>query len=124
MANYITLNGKRYLTTGRTFKPVQRKAQTVGVTLTGKTRSQTFSFVDYRWTVTILVELAPANPLYGSRANLLAAYALPYCAFVDVDGTNQGDVFIEGELPQVLGWTLVDTTAPFEVALSLRKRQA
>lgn len=123
MANYITLNSKRYLTTRRDFTPTRRKAQQVRTTLGGKTVSQTFGFTDERWAFTILVQITPDDPLYGSAADLETAYGLAYVSFTDVFG-NTSSVYTEGELAQPPKYALVDPTAHYEVALILRKRQA
>lgn len=123
MANYITLNGKNYATTGRNLRPVLKKAQQIRISLSGKTLSQEFSFTDQRWQVRILVELYPPDPSYGSKTDLETAYSLAYCNFVDQFGWDQGDVFMVGNLEEALDWALVDESAPFEVELNLRKRQ-
>lgn len=123
MPNYIWLGDKRYMTSSRTFQPVRHKSQRVRVGLSSKTIAQTFSFVDQRWTGTILVWVYPTDPLMGSRDDLIAAYESDYINFVDLFNVNQGDVFIEGDLPEALRYFLVDDTVPFEVSLSLRKRQ-
>jgi hypothetical protein len=124
MANdYIVLNNMRYATTGRKFAPRRKKSQQVKLGLTGKTLSQQFAFTDYRWRAAILVEITPTNPEYGSIEDLRAAYAEEYTPFIDQFGVDQGNVFMEGELPEEFDLALVDESAPFVVELQLRKRQ-
>lgn len=120
---YITLNGKRYKTTERKFKANLNQARQINVTLGGKVNSQTFTFADQRWSFPILVELSPADANYGSWDNLVTAYQAAYVPFVDIFGTSQGDVIMEGTLEQMPDYALVDTTAPFVVNISLVKRQ-
>jgi hypothetical protein len=120
---YIILNGKRYRTAERAFKAAPQKAQQINTTIGGKTLSQTFGYTANRWEITILVELTPTDANYGSWANLLTAYGLNYAPYTDVFGVSQGDVFFEGELPQVPNYALVDTAVPFTVDLKLRRRQ-
>jgi len=124
MANrYITINSKRYLTSERSFRAISQKAQQLNTTIGGKTLSQTFGYTAYRWEVTILVEFSPVDSAYGSWSDLATAYALGYAPFTDIFGTNQGNVFFEGELPEAPEYALVDTSAPFRVDLKLRLRQ-
>ena len=124
MANgYIVLDGMKYATARRGFAPRRKKSQRVKISLTGKTLSILFAFKDYHWKAPILVELTPTDPEYGSLDDLRVAYDKEYVTFVDVWGVDQGEVFMEGELPEELDWALVDESAPFEVELSLRKRQ-
>lgn len=121
--NYITLDGKRYLTTDLGFTDTLKKSQQIRLTLTGKTASQDFSYTDERWTVPILVRIDEENaPTYGDLADLEAAYEKDYVIFIDLFG-NIVDVFIESELPKAYKYSLIDPTVHFKVSLSLHKRQ-
>lgn len=120
---YITLNGKRYRTANRSFQHKAKKARQINVTLSGKTQVQTFSFTSNRWQMTILVEYTPADSAYGSWNDLLAAHEAAYVPLVDLFGVNQGNVIFEGELEEIPVWALIDQTVPFEVSITLVKRQ-
>lgn len=120
---YVTLNGKRYLTANRSFKRKAKKARQVNTTLGGKTQTQTFAFTGTRLDMTILVHYSPTDAAYGSWNDLLAAYESAYVPMVDLFGVNQGDVIFDGELEEMPEWALIDQTVPFEVSISLVKRQ-
>lgn len=121
--NYVTLDGKRYLTTDLGFTDTPKKAQQIRLTLTGKTASQDFSYTDERWAVPILVRISEANaPTYGDVDDLEAAYAKEYVSFTDVFGSTT-NVFVEGELPKAYKYGLIEADVHFKVALSLHKRQ-
>lgn len=119
--NYITLNGKKYRTTGRAFTDVKKKALQVNTTLGKKTTSQDFGFTDNRFTLKILVNRNPASG-FGSHTDLETAYGLTYVSFIDQYGITN-DVFMEGQLNLPFNFAVVDETVDFEVSLSLRKRQ-
>lgn len=123
MANgYILLNSKRYKTAERSFKAISFVPKQMNYTVGGKTASQNFGFTLYRWEMDIWVELSPVDSNYGSWANLLAAYTPSYVPFTDVFGTSQGNVYLEGELPQMPEYALVDPAVPFKVPLNLKQR--
>lgn len=123
MSNYITLDGKKYLTTDLAYQPDRKKAQEVNLGLTGKTIVQTFDYSDYIWTIPILVEITPVDPEFGSEDDLETAYAKDYVTFIDRDDTDQGYVFMLGSLPKPRKFALIDENAAYKVTLSLRKRQ-
>ena len=123
MANYITLDGKRYLTTDLAYQPERKKAQQINLGLTGKTISQTFDYSDYTWAVPILVEITPADPEFGSEDDLETAYAKDYVTFIDRDETDQGYVFMLGNLAKPRKFALMDESASYKTVLQLRKRQ-
>lgn len=123
MANhYVTINNKRYRTTGLSYAPEENKARQINTTLGGRTLAQTFAYTAYRWTMELLVELTPADANYGSYTDLQTAYGLAYVSFTNPFGTTQ-DVIFEGKLVGPPKYALVDPTVPFKVSISLRKRQ-
>lgn len=120
---YITLNGRRYRTSERKFKPTRNKAQQINVTVGGSHTSQLFGFTDQRWSASILVRKTEADSNYGTVADLITAYALAFCTFIDQFGTNQGNAFIEGQLDLPYNFALIDEEEYFIVELSLTKKQ-
>lgn len=128
MSGFVVLNNKKYLTT-LDYAADMQKSQDVQISITGETLSQTFYkpdgtlFLDKRWSVPILVDLYEQNPAWGCKEDLEAAYAEEYVPFTDIFGMQQGDVFIENNLPEQLRFAIVDQDAKFEVTLKLRLRQ-
>lgn len=124
MANrFVTINGEKYTTSERKFRPIRNKALQINVTIDGQTASQLFGFTDQRWTLQLVVYLTAPSAGFGGIANLRSAYDLHYCNFVDQDGTDQGNCFIEGEFPEDREFSLVDPDVPFYINLTIRKRQ-
>lgn len=123
MANkYITLNGKRYRTVGRSYAPQHKKARQLNVTVGNKTAIQTFNFTDYRWKMDIYTSVSVSSGIYGTLADLQTAYGLAYVAYTDTQG-NTHDVVMEGELVTPFGIGILHDNAPIKISLSLRKRQ-
>ena len=123
MADFVTINGLKYATSERAFVPTRRKSLQINVTIDNKTASQLFGFTDQSWDVQILVYLSAPASGYGSIADLRTAYALHYCNFIDQDGTDQGDCYMEGDFSEKRAYSIIDTSAPFYMGLTFRKRQ-
>ncbi len=123
MASYIILDDKRYAVAITRYEPAEEKSQSVDVTVGGKTVSQTFAYIDYRWGFDILVDDVPAEN-YGSLADLKAAYRKPYVGFTDHYGVDQGTVFFVSACSEKpLTPMLSGAGAKFTVPVLLRKRQ-
>jgi hypothetical protein len=122
MGGFIVLDNKKYLI-GLDFTPRREPSRSVQVSITGKTLTQTFEYVDQTWDMTILVDLYQQSPDYGCREDLLAAWAKDYVTFTDPLGMQQGNVFIVNNLEEQLKYAIIDETSKFEVKLSLRLRQ-
>lgn len=119
--SYITLDGKRYYTIS--LETRRKKSQSTGVSLSGKTLSQTFAFTDMAFVAKLRVYHNESDPNYGDLDDLRAAYAQGYVPFVDLAGSPSIDVFIEGELPEMDDLNRSHPGAPLEITLALRKRQ-
>jgi hypothetical protein len=124
MANeYITLNSKRYGVAVTRYRPVTSKRQVIHETVGGKMKSQTFALTDAYWEFDLRVDDVPATN-YGSMTDLRTAYALQYCGFTDHFGTNQGDVYFVGELPETpMGPSISGSEAVYIIPVTLRKKQ-
>lgn len=123
MANFVTINNLKYATAERAFEPIRRKSLQINVTIDGKTASQLFGFVNETWTVRVLVYLSAPASGYGSLDDLRSAYNLHYCNFIDQDEVDQGDCFVEGDFAEKRAYSIIDTSAPFYMDLTIRKRQ-
>lgn len=123
MADFVTINGLKYYTAERAFKPTRNKSLQVNVTIDGKTVSQLFGFTDQKWDVKLLAYLSSPASGFGSLTNLRSAYDLAYCNFIDQDGVDQGDCFIEGDFQEQRAYSIIDSDSPFYIDLTLRKRQ-
>lgn len=120
---YISLNGDRYYIKWGTYKPIKSQAASMSVGLSGKTITQDFDFIDYRWTAVLLVRVTEADSNYGNLSDLETAYSTIPCAFIDPDG-NSHNVLIDGDLPEEFKHDILDNTIPNEIPVMLRKVQA
>ncbi len=97
--NYITLNGKKYVTPAKSWKPMPVKPASVRYTLTGRMDATYGAAVLLQWDGEIEAAVTPATG-YGSVADLDAACALRgTMAFTDHDGNNY-TVHLLGPFPK------------------------
>jgi hypothetical protein len=118
---YIVLDGKRYATAGRSAVESLSRAREVGLSIGAKTIIQDFGHTERPWDMTILVQLTPDDPLYGSDADLVTAYGKSSVTYTDVFGDDQGTVVMMGDLDLSHKYALVDPDVHFEVKIKLRK---
>ena len=84
MNNYIVLNGKRYMTVHKNWKPVVGKPATVRYTLSGETDVTYGTGTEVGWSGEISCPVTPISSAWGAIEDmrLLKTYMAPV-AFVD-----------------------------------------
>lgn len=114
----VTLNGYLFSVAWDSYDQPRQKSQEVGFGLTGKMLIQNFSFVDYRWTMDLLVWETETRAGYGDLDDLRTAYALNTFDYIDLEG-NSHTVVMQGELPS----KNLEPSDVYKIPVSLREYQ-
>jgi len=120
MTNYITLDGKKYVTVHPKWKPQLVRPKTVRVTLAGDLDATFGSAVTQTWMGIAKAPITPKDASWGTRDDMVATFAkASLLTFVDHRGDSYNVAILSDgvEMSRSPDWDVASNTYHFVLTL-------